>query len=117
MHQVHHVGPRHEKTLADHVRLRIHEAIQYLHSQMRHADFVGIRKAEAVMQLYTFPLLDSRIHLTAGISRCLLYFIQYGFNAFRVQIHLNSSSNTYVPVCNSIIEKTYGQLMLKDENG
>ena len=74
--------PRGKNTLAPNVLTLISNRIKNFHSEVRHSDFIGIRKAECIAQLHLCFILDNGIELTADITPRLLNKRQDFFNFF-----------------------------------
>ena len=86
-HQCDHVCPGHEKTFAKAPAFTIDQPVQNFHTQMAHADFIGVREAETEVKGTFIPPLHFSIHLASCISRGLLDLFQYFFY-FVIQIHI-----------------------------
>ena len=85
-HQGNHIRPRHEEPLTQAPALPVDQSVQDLQAEMAHPDLIGIRKTEPEMKRTAVPFLHRRVHLSAGISRRLLDFLQRPLKSF-VQIH------------------------------
>ena len=68
-----HIHPRRENAFAPCVRALVDDGIQNAHAQMRHADFIGIRKQKGVPYAHVRGIFHHRAVFAAHIAHGLLY--------------------------------------------
>ena len=83
-HGILHITPRGKDALTPHALHAVHDRIEDAHAEIRHADLIGIRKAEGNAQLNAALVLHRLSIFPAHIARRLLYG---GQNAFQLFCH------------------------------
>ena len=63
-----HVAPRGEHTLAPDAGQVVHDAVENAHTQIGHADLVGVGEAEGNADIYLFFVFHYRVDLIADIT-------------------------------------------------
>ena len=84
LHLLIHVPPGGKDPLAPHKGQAVHGVVEDAHAQVRHADLIGIGKAEGQTQVHLALVLDDLIVFAAGIPGGLLH---PGKDAFQRFIH------------------------------
>ena len=72
-HRLLHIAPRSEHALTPDARHLVHNAVEDAHSNIGHADLIGIREAERDPDVHVRLFLDDLIVFAADIARGLLH--------------------------------------------